>query len=141
MISDRDIDDKNDSVGLCFWTIFQATGITCVAIIVLRSIFLEDGFFDIYSQNKPLQIYKNQFSNWHYSLTTFGFIYLYANSKCRNMTIQLLQYIIITMSLNENEVDDNLFQSSFILKNGNMLYKADELLMRKSKCAVLFTEN
>ncbi|XP_025204797.1 cytochrome b ascorbate-dependent protein 3-like [Melanaphis sacchari] len=71
---------KKYSTGLCFWTIFQAVGLTCVATIICRSIIYQHGYFEVSPHSNSTSITKNQFSNWHYSLSTIGFIYLYANS-------------------------------------------------------------
>ncbi|CAH1720986.1 lysosomal membrane ascorbate-dependent ferrireductase CYB561A3-like [Aphis gossypii] len=71
---------KKDHTGLCFWTIFQAVGLTCVGTIICRSVIYQHGYFDVSSNNNSTSITKSQFSNWHYSLSTVGFIYLYANS-------------------------------------------------------------
>ncbi|XP_026816479.1 cytochrome b ascorbate-dependent protein 3-like [Rhopalosiphum maidis] len=71
---------EKDGTGLCFWTIFQAVGLTCVATIICRSVVYQQGYFDVSPRSNSTSITKNQFSNWHYSLTTIGFIYLYANS-------------------------------------------------------------
>ncbi|XP_015369074.1 PREDICTED: cytochrome b ascorbate-dependent protein 3-like [Diuraphis noxia] len=71
--------DKNHT-GLCFWAIFQAVGLTCVGTIICRSVVYQNGFFEISSSRNSTSITKNQFCNWHYSLSTIGFIYLYANS-------------------------------------------------------------
>ncbi|KAL4120109.1 hypothetical protein QTP88_012843 [Uroleucon formosanum] len=69
-----------DHTGLCYWTIFQAVGLTCVATIICRSVIYQHGFFDVSSNRNSTSITKSQFCNWHYSLSTVGFIYLYANS-------------------------------------------------------------
>jgi len=82
MISEQDNASKNDSVGLCFWTLFQAVGIACVVTIICRSILFNGGYFDASTKTDSTTITKAQYSNWHYSLTTVGFIYLYANCKC-----------------------------------------------------------
>lgn len=71
-----------DHTGLCYWTIFQAVGLTCVATIICRSVIYQHGFFDVSSNRNSTSITKSQFCNWHYSLSTVGFIYLYANCKC-----------------------------------------------------------
>lgn len=81
MILERKNVDDNDSIGLCFWAIFQAVGLTCVATIICRSIIYRNGYFETNPENNTTSITKGQFSNWHYSLTTVGFIYLYANCK------------------------------------------------------------
>jgi len=81
VVSEQDNVDKNDSIGLCFWAIFQAVGLTCVAAIICRSIIYKNGFFDGSSTPNSTTITKDQFCNWHYSLNTIGFIYLYANCK------------------------------------------------------------
>lgn len=81
IISERDQVEENDSVGLCYWAIFQAVGLTCVATIICRSIIFQNGYFEVSTMTNSTSISKAQFSNWHFSLTTIGFIYLYANCK------------------------------------------------------------
>lgn len=80
-ISVQDDADEPESVGLCFWTLFQAIGLACVATIICRSILYNDGYFVTSSKTESTSITKEQYSNWHYSLTIIGFVYLYANCK------------------------------------------------------------
>jgi len=81
IIPERNNVSKNDT-GLCFWAIFQAVGLTCIGMIVCRSVVYQHGFFEISPNRNSTSITRTQFCNWHYSLTTIGFIYLYANCKC-----------------------------------------------------------
>lgn len=89
---------NNDSVGLCFWTLFQTVGLTSVATIICHSIIYNHGYFDTSSQAESTSISGAQYSNWHYTLTTVGFIYLYANSiflVSHNKSNVTLPYIML----------------------------------------------
>ncbi|VVC32415.1 Hypothetical protein CINCED_3A003785 [Cinara cedri] len=97
----NDNENENDWVGLCFWTIFQVVGLACVATIICRSVIYRKGYFEASSDysTQLVSITVTQFSNWHYSLTTIGFIYLYANSmlmlqKNKNSDVTL-QYVML----------------------------------------------
>lgn len=81
MISERDCDDENFSVSLCFWAIFQAIGLACVGSIICRAIMYHNGYFEESSYPNATSISPVQFSNWHFLLVTIG-LYLYANCKC-----------------------------------------------------------
>lgn len=86
VISGQNNEDESDfTIGLCFWTIFQAVGLACVATIIYRSVIYRQGYFKVPSDYSDLIFITSvQCSNWHYSLTTIGFIYLYANCKFCN---------------------------------------------------------
>jgi ferric iron reductase protein FhuF len=102
MILERKNVDDSDSISLCFWALFQAVGLTCVTAIICRTIIYRNGYFETNPENNTTSITKSQFSNWHYTLTTVGFIYLYANCKY-NMNIQYsfeaMQYVNFFITL------------------------------------------
>lgn len=95
MISGQNNENESDvSVGLCYWTVFQVVGLASVAIIVYRSVMYRQGYFEVPSDYSDLIFITSvQYSNWHYSLTTIGFIYLYANCKfCFGYYINIYKY-------------------------------------------------
>lgn len=98
--AERDDDGEPQPAGLCFWALFQAVGITCVATIICRSVLYSEGYFDTSFKTESTSITKEQYANWHYSLTIIGFVYLYANCKyfrrwSHLIIINLIQALII----------------------------------------------
>ncbi|XP_050434818.1 lysosomal membrane ascorbate-dependent ferrireductase CYB561A3-like [Adelges cooleyi] len=68
------------SIGLLLWTCLQAFGLASVAAIVCISVIYKEGYFGESGNANSAVINKTQIRNWHYTLSTVGFIYLYGNS-------------------------------------------------------------
>ncbi|XP_050439445.1 uncharacterized protein LOC126844959 isoform X2 [Adelges cooleyi] len=67
------------SISLLLWTFFQAIGLAFVAAIVCISVIYKEGYFSESGNGNSVVISKTQIRNWHFTLGTVGFIYLYGN--------------------------------------------------------------